>query len=192
METGGKAMSSSTRPGAEVRAVWARAPHFVSARGPRPIGWSPGILLLLLISALSLSGCAPEDSDSDPVQSLSAPDRLGLEEFIGQLSETYSRGDYRGVESLIAGGTDHRVIELARKHILPKGPTRIVAHRIEPYPVPEGPVFTLDGVDYELTVEPVGKLIFDVHDVSIGMTEVGMLIGKKDGVFRIAGYRPIR
>ena len=51
---------------------------------------------------------------------------------------------------------------------------------------------TLDGVDYELTVEPVGKLIFDVHDVSIGMTEVGMLIGKKDGVFRIAGYRPIR
>jgi hypothetical protein len=75
---------------------------------------------------------------------------------------------------------------------LPKGPTPIVGHRIIPYSMPEGPIFTLGDVQYELTVTPLGKLVFEVDDVSIGKMEVGFVIGQRDGVFRIAGYESIR
>jgi hypothetical protein len=145
----------------------------------------------LLISTLvwGSSACSPEPTD--PSLSLSEPDQVALSRFVDDLREVYSRGDARGVEAFIAEDFEHRVIDLARRHILPKGPTKILGYQIIPYSAPKGPVFTLSGVDYELTVEPLGKLIFDVEDVSIGKMQIGFVVGRRDGLFRIAGYQSV-
>ncbi len=149
------------------------------------------VFLQVVASASCSSGWWSSEPE-DPSRSLAESDRVALERFIGELREVYSRGDPRAVEAMIANDAEHRVIDLAKKHILPKGPTHIVAHRIIPYEVPDGPIFSLEGVGYELTVEPLGKLVFEVEDVSIGEIEIGFVVGKKDGMFRIAGYQPMK
>ena len=127
----------------------------------------------------------------DPSLSLSQPDRERLAEFVTVLRDVYSRGDARGVEALIAKDFEHPVLDLARRHILPKGPTKILGYRIVPHEANGEVVFSLAGVDYGLTVEPLGTLVFDVEDVSVGEMEVAFVIGERDGAFRSAGFQKI-
>ena len=160
------------------------------AGGQRSAGSSRFVWLWVLGLILGSVACTPEPED--PSLSLSQSDRTALAAFIAELSEVYSRGDSRGVEALIEGDSDDRVVGLARKRVLPKGPSKIVGHRIVPYANPEGPLFRFEGVEYEHTIEPLGKLILEVEDVSIGPVQVGFVVGQRDGVFRIAGMQSIQ
>ena len=84
---------------------------------------------------------------------------------------------------------DHLVL-FTRMRLLPKGPMAVVDIRLEPMEVKDGPPVEIEGVMYELNVAPVGTLVVEMDDVSIGTLRKKMIVGTVDGEYRLAGMRP--
>lgn len=162
--------------------------YFVASSLPRRLVWlglSIGVILL---------GCGDYSSGSyeDPTTSLSAAERERLTAFVEEVRRGYETGNVRAIESLIQReGMPENMMQMTRRHALPKGPMKVLDVRVEARPQHVDRIVRLAGVDYEFNVDPLGAIVIEMDDVSIGPTQVDLIIGRKNGSFFIAGLKPL-
>ena len=153
----------------------------------------PIILLALLAVALS-PGCS---DSAGPRAVAPSGDVLGsgadpeLDTFVAKLRRGIEEGDALSVDALFNWEEMPRHLVLfTRMRLLPKGPMVVTAIRLEPMEEEGGPEIELEGVTYELNVDPLGTLVVEMDDVSIGPVSKRMIVGSVGGEYRLAGMRP--
>lgn len=152
------------------------------------LAWASGLL------AFALLGCDDDGSrtPADPTAHFLPAEREQLASFVSEIRRAYEMGNAAAVEALInPEGTPEFLMQLTRRKALPKGPMKVVDVRVEERRRDSIRVVTLDGVDYGFNVEPIGALVIEMEDVSIGEVRVDLIIGEKDGALYIAGLRPL-
>jgi hypothetical protein len=145
-------------------------------------------LLLGLVCLLGSTACGGGGREtSSRLESLSSSERASLDEFVAAVRGGFERGDSRAVESLIElDGVPDFIANLTASRALPKGPMKVTEVRVEPVSLAEGPLLVLEGVEYGFNVDPVGTLVIEMDDVSIGATRVELIFGTRDGAYRLA------
>lgn len=152
---------------------------------------------LRILAALGVAmALACADSAAPPSQAPGdAAVRLGsepeLDAFVAELRRAIEAGDALSVDALFnwTEMPDHLVL-FTRMRLLPKGPMVVVGIRFEPLEQSGGPLVELEGVTYELNVVPVGTLVVEMDDVSVGALSKKMIVGTVNGEYRLAGMRP--
>jgi len=123
---------------------------------------------------------------------LTAEERTAFETFADALRRAYEQGNDPAVEAMIEQrGMPPFVAGATRLRYVPKGPSRVVDQYVKPLRLNDDFEVMLGGVKYGLNVEPLGVLVFEIDDVSIGRRRAELVVGKSDGVFRLAGLEPV-
>jgi hypothetical protein len=156
-----------------------------SATGPRTLGLAAALLIV------ACTACS-EGAPPDPTAELSDPERRELDAFIETIREAYTQGNYPAVSALInRKGMPDFLEAIMSTRYSPKGPTKVLSARIDPLEDAGEMVVRLRGVDYRLNVDPLGMLVLELDDVSIGIMKTEIIIGRSDGRFQLAGLKPI-
>ncbi len=128
----------------------------------------------------------------DPTASLSSAERVRLDSFIGEIRRAYEMGNSAAVEAHInREGTPDFLVKMTRRQSMPKGPMKVLDARVESRIDDSTRILTFDEVDYGFNVDPIGVLLIEMDDVSIGKIQVDLIIGRKNEEFFIAGLRPL-
>ncbi len=155
---------------------------------------SPRRRALGLAAALLLAGCGAcsEPEPADPAAELSDSERQELDAFVETIREAYAAGNRAAVSALInRDGMPDFLETITSTRYSPKGPTRVSSARIVPLEGASEMVVRLRGVDYGLNVDPLGMLVLELDDVSIGRMKAEIIVGRSEGRFQLAGLKPI-
>lgn len=156
-------------------------------------GFTESVLLslsLVIVAALAGAGCGDAERP-DPVAALPQAERARVDAFIAEIRSGFERGDGPAVAKLINDeGMPDFFKKYTRVRFLPKGPTRVVGTRVEALRTEAGSI-DLGGTRYGLNVDPLGALILELDDVSVGRMEVKMTIGTHAGEYYIAGWKAL-
>jgi hypothetical protein len=169
------------------------SPSFRSPAHAPPLSY-PRQRALGLAAVLLLAGCAAcsEGDPADPLAELSDSERQELDAFIETIREAYTAGNRPAVSALInRDGMPDFLEAITSTRYSPKGPTKVVSARVEPLEGATEMVVRLRGVDYGLNVDPVGMLVLELDDVSIGKMTAEIIVGRSDGRYQLAGLKPI-
>ena len=148
------------------------------------------LILCVILLLASWSGCA-DDRPDDPVDALSAAERVELDAFIESIRVAYVDGNGPAVAAMISReGMPEFLEAIMRARYVPKGPSKVVSTRVEPLEGASEMVVELREVEYRLNVDPLGVLVLELDDVSIGKLEVEMIFGRSGGRFQLAGLKP--
>ncbi|MBW2273554.1 MAG: hypothetical protein JRG96_09805 [Deltaproteobacteria bacterium] len=153
---------------------------------------APGLAVALGL-ALACTEAADPTATAPDGRALLLGSDPGLDAFVAELRRAMETGDALSMDALFnwQDMPEHLVL-FTRMRLLPKGPMEIVDIRLEPMREGEEPSVELEGVSYELNVRPVGTLVVEMDDVSVGALSKKMIVGTLDGEFRLAGMRPKR
>jgi hypothetical protein len=154
---------------------------------------SLGLLLAAMgvLHALACTESAQTPSRIPAEAGLGADADPKLLAFVAELRRAIEAGDTLAVDRLANWEkTPDHLVYFIRRRILPKGPITVEDIQLEPMERDEGPVIEFEGVTYELNVVPVGTLVIELRDVSVGALSQKMIIGTRDGEYRLAGMRP--
>jgi hypothetical protein len=155
---------------------------------PHRLAWAGALLVLLIL------GCGDERNASGeaPSASLDDAERARLTAFVEEIRRAYEAGDARAVEARInREGTPDFFTQMTRRKSLPKGPMKVLDARVESRERRSPMVVRFGDVDYGFNVDPLGALVIEMDDVSIGRVKVELIIGRKGGRFFIAGLEPL-
>ncbi len=151
----------------------------------RLIAFSALFAFVVLVALGCESGPEP-----DPLAALGESERHRLDSFIAEIRGGFERGDARAVERLINDrGVPDYFAKFARVRFLPKGPMKVLGTRVEPIRG-KGGSLEVGDTTFEFNVDPLGFLVIDMDDVSVGNVNVRMAIGTMDGQLYIAGWKP--
>jgi hypothetical protein len=150
--------------------------------------------LALVAFALAL-GCSsePEGASTQPaLDALTEPQRQQLDAFVDHVRASYQDGNHQAIRDLIDSSRMPASLERFNSQgSIPMGPREVTAIHIESMYAKEGPLLHWEERDFVYNVEPLGRLVIEMSDVSVGPVSVNVVFGTRDGEFRLAGLEPL-
>ncbi len=155
-------------------------------------GASPFIALAALCLVLACSTEIEGVSTQRTLDALSSAEKTELDDFVKQIRHAHETGNHQWVRDLSdTSRMPPPLVRLNNHGSIPKGPREVTSIRIEPMQLKDGVLLRYEGLDYVYNVEPLGRLVIEINDVSIGVVSIEVTFGRRDGEFRLAGLEPL-